>query len=536
MPAPITWENLPKSQADNTKIGDDTAAQIAAHNDDPDAHLGPNQALESHRAAVIIDHLAGSVVNDKLRVNARRYTAIVDPNSETDFSDPWLACFYASAMGGGDIFFARGSYTFSRDVPIADGTTWYGEGTANTFIDDASGSAIYLNSQPYAQLIGDNIPSNDTDSDTLTCTDDAGLYFYGFVAGLEIPLVSDGSDPDITRIVKRVQYPDKLVFTETVPAHYSPPSDLSSGCILHWTEDASNHGTYQIDVDLQWTDDELKDPMAILQLGLFKNFYLGDTNGTNSQQILNFTMEGIVNLADTIPSYTMSNYGSQGGGPECAYGFQDIAFMKNGGTFGNDENGASYTTQALFCDFLGDGYAGSLAGPSGGTTLFQHCTFYHTSGSSTLTASAAYFVDCTFMVQTGTGTVVTLVDEVTFEGCKFYDSGTHSNTWFASTGTKNIVHGCHFQNTVDIGVGTSSGGGGSGYLSFSDCTIDIKASTTLHIQSSGNRFMNCHFTGGGTTKLNIHSGATKTVMLGCTGTGTITNSATNTAVANNITT
>ncbi len=63
---PFTWGMAPKSQSDSQTIDDAIAAAVSAHNDDPDAHLGVGQSLQSHRASEIIDHEAGSIVADKL--------------------------------------------------------------------------------------------------------------------------------------------------------------------------------------------------------------------------------------------------------------------------------------------------------------------------------------------------------------------------------------------------------------------------------------------------------------------------------------
>ncbi len=65
MPA-ITWGELAKSQTDNETIEEAITRLIQAHNDDASAHLGTGQSLQSHKASEIIDHLAGSIVGDKL--------------------------------------------------------------------------------------------------------------------------------------------------------------------------------------------------------------------------------------------------------------------------------------------------------------------------------------------------------------------------------------------------------------------------------------------------------------------------------------
>jgi len=65
MTAPIVWGLLPKAQDDATTIDAAITAAIAAHNDDPDAHMAAGQSIDVHRTNDVIDHPAGSVVADK---------------------------------------------------------------------------------------------------------------------------------------------------------------------------------------------------------------------------------------------------------------------------------------------------------------------------------------------------------------------------------------------------------------------------------------------------------------------------------------
>ena len=62
----INWGVLTKSQADNELIEEAIARLIAEHNADETAHVDTGQSLESHKSSVIIDHSAGSVVEDKI--------------------------------------------------------------------------------------------------------------------------------------------------------------------------------------------------------------------------------------------------------------------------------------------------------------------------------------------------------------------------------------------------------------------------------------------------------------------------------------
>jgi len=72
-----TWGLLTKSQTDSEKIESAIARLITEHNDDEGAHLEVGQALQSHKAAEIIDHLAGSIIADKIKdgqVNFSHFT------------------------------------------------------------------------------------------------------------------------------------------------------------------------------------------------------------------------------------------------------------------------------------------------------------------------------------------------------------------------------------------------------------------------------------------------------------------------------
>jgi hypothetical protein len=61
-----TWGLIPKNQTDPETIEEAINRITQSHDDDPESHLDPGQALTSHRAQEIIDHIARSVVRDKL--------------------------------------------------------------------------------------------------------------------------------------------------------------------------------------------------------------------------------------------------------------------------------------------------------------------------------------------------------------------------------------------------------------------------------------------------------------------------------------
>lgn len=61
-----TWGDMEKNQVDPEKIEEAIDRIVAAHNDDPEAHLGADQSLASHKGYEIIDHVVRSVVRDKI--------------------------------------------------------------------------------------------------------------------------------------------------------------------------------------------------------------------------------------------------------------------------------------------------------------------------------------------------------------------------------------------------------------------------------------------------------------------------------------
>ena len=62
-----TWGWLSKSQLDPTTVDQAIALAIAAHESDPTAHLGAGESIEMHRNSEVIDHLAYSIVTDKVK-------------------------------------------------------------------------------------------------------------------------------------------------------------------------------------------------------------------------------------------------------------------------------------------------------------------------------------------------------------------------------------------------------------------------------------------------------------------------------------
>jgi len=78
------WGLLEKSLTDDETINEAINAAIASHEADASAHLGVGESLESHKTSEVIDHLAGSVVADK--IGATEYVA----KTVFDSLDHWV--------------------------------------------------------------------------------------------------------------------------------------------------------------------------------------------------------------------------------------------------------------------------------------------------------------------------------------------------------------------------------------------------------------------------------------------------------------
>ena len=69
MAEPIVWGLLPKAQDDGTTIDEAITAAIAAHETDPEAHIGTDESIDVHRKNTTLDHPQASVLGDKISSN-----------------------------------------------------------------------------------------------------------------------------------------------------------------------------------------------------------------------------------------------------------------------------------------------------------------------------------------------------------------------------------------------------------------------------------------------------------------------------------
>lgn len=145
-----TWGLLAKSLVDNEKIEEAIARLILEHNEDETSHLGSGQSLQSHKASEIIDHLASSIIEDKIKngeitnpkiiTTARAYTAIVDINGDGDYTDIQDAIDYVNGLDGGKILILPGTYNLTADLTLYDNVQLLGFDRETTIIDFGANS------------------------------------------------------------------------------------------------------------------------------------------------------------------------------------------------------------------------------------------------------------------------------------------------------------------------------------------------------------------------------------------------------------
>lgn len=150
------WGLLAKTTEDSTTIDEEIDSKIDAHNDDPNAHGLADQAIEVHRQSEVIDHLAESVVNDKLAINSRYFNAIVDPSDDNAFDTVQGALDYCVANGFGNIYIVAGTHYVSADLLIDPRISIYGDGVDETIILPATDHAYELQIQNYTDSANEN--------------------------------------------------------------------------------------------------------------------------------------------------------------------------------------------------------------------------------------------------------------------------------------------------------------------------------------------------------------------------------------------
>lgn len=150
------WGLLARSTEDATTIDEAISDAIDVHNEDPDAHGLADQALEVHRVSEVIDHLAESVVNDKIAIPSRYFNAIVDPADENAYDTVQGALDYCLDNGFGNIYITAGTHYVSADLIIDPRISLYGDGVGETIILPSTDATYELQIQNTTDATNEN--------------------------------------------------------------------------------------------------------------------------------------------------------------------------------------------------------------------------------------------------------------------------------------------------------------------------------------------------------------------------------------------
>lgn len=106
------WGQLQKATDDPSTIEQAVAAAIAAHEQDPTAHLGEGESLSVHKHEQIIDHPQGSVLPDKVSFSDVQFDTTFESlanftKSSHVGSGSWPGCTIDIYDGGADIEYIR---------------------------------------------------------------------------------------------------------------------------------------------------------------------------------------------------------------------------------------------------------------------------------------------------------------------------------------------------------------------------------------------------------------------------------------------
>lgn len=488
------WGNLTRTTADPTLIDEAIGEAISAHNDDPDAHLGPEQALESHRAAEIIDHRAESVVNDKIVPQARRYVAIVDPLSEYDYATIEGALAYASSKGGGDIFIKRGIHQLSQDLNIPAGISLVGEGIDETIIVNSANRIITMGS--YTNLTAEiegyecGLAADDgaTEVDTLTFPGDP------IVLGDKFVDAADGTTYTVTDI-----FSENEIMLSPVPNY---PVNAGFNMNRYYKSQILTDRTL-VEFPNSWSDRYNQ---------IIPGMVLVDIFGNIVGKIIDIPGDNIVKLAKAIPgSATFVRIV-----PE----FHSTMKQElNGLTFDNSSNRLIIYQNA----YIGDAELGlDITGCAfrGGKSYFEYLNdnnFYNTFTDCIIECDNintsrhfknTQFNRCIIRAVVGGSLLGGLSGDCVLRDCVFDENGKSSCNFLVISSGSCLLENCSFNATNDIDLQ----GAGVCHVKILSCRFLLSGARNLKIGSTTVIFSSNTATFGTTGNLITPSTAGKTIV------------------------
>lgn len=186
MSDPYIWGAMNRALNDATTIDQAIAEAVAAHNDEPEAHLDEAQSLETHRGNDVIDHPAESVVNDKVAYAARAYVAIVDPTDENSYATIQGAIDYATGVGGGNILIKAGLHYLTGQIEMPASINLIGDDEDSVTISGGYAAGNYI------RIVDDVVnPQRVNTIQNITVVTTGGGVFYNEASDISNDLITN---------------------------------------------------------------------------------------------------------------------------------------------------------------------------------------------------------------------------------------------------------------------------------------------------------------------------------------------------------
>jgi len=419
----LNWGNLAKDLNNPQTIAEATAAAITVHNDDPDAHIGPTRALESHRAAEIIDHRAESIVNDKIRPNARTYIAIVDNNSPADYDTIEDALDYACTKGSGTVYVRKGNYTPTRQLKFKYGVDLIGEGPGETVINRTAGVSDYLALDGGVPVSWNRVPT---------------IYQYANDQLFEVDLPANVAAADLVGTYIEMPWGDGYV-----------DSVNQSGQLYWWDNAPTTDQFYDMEFVPVLVRGSAANIVHVNGWQLITSMPDGDglvmCNKYNSAigVVDTYLGNGDYRMTADVP-VNMKEHGLQfkaEGGRMSIISGVTIACYGSGAIFkNNDTNGRLYVRDSAFTGVT------TIVDGNGKLMTIEDTDITFNGGSPTVQTGGAIFRNCRFMFSNCSGCSYLGGDGTVFENCNFYGGLLSGSNYLQYIPWNTMFNHCNFTN------------------------------------------------------------------------------------------
>lgn len=493
MAEPFVWGSLNRAVNDPTVIDEAIETAIAAHNDNSDAHLGEGESLQSHRAAEIIDHLAESVVNDKIRFGARTYAAIVGTEDGDDFTTIEDAVDFVKSKGTGAIYVRAGTYTPTRPLNVTYGVDIYGAGPAETHIDLASSGKKYFNYAGVNMLTAEPIPAifAYVDSDVVDVSMPDGIstsalsdtyVILPWGDGFILPGAPEGQAYLWDVSPEDGEY-DDIVITPSVTCS-------SSSKIVHvngW--ELCSGFDDMVGLTIATTEGDIGIVKSYLGTGDFELF-----DNALSDQLRGIGLASFVNIGKLSVLQGVS----------IDFGGSSYAFVIAGG------NARLYVRDCTFVNcggiFRTDNYLNTI--DAAGATI-EDTNFRFTVANSNLDISGATLRACQLAFASGASAVMIGGPSSRFDDCTFAYEPIANADILSKCQRYARFNGCSFAKVTTGIIGnkaTSWSSTNDMYNIFSDCTFSTHGSVNVNFKGYAITVVGCFFSlNGGSVGLNSAS-------------------------------